>query len=191
MLLLDVQPSYPMERNAQARNAYGSCAQEIVCAALGLYPIAIDGSCEVCFDAEKDDTFYEIKSAQRASKVVVYDWRIKKEADAGKPLRYAVLLHRAGGAGSSQELWRDMALTATLLVVSAATVHAEAMKQPLKKIGDASASRQSMRFGYSRKGYIDGYRSVPVKNLLGFAPKRHMAEFWLHDLLFTVPVLSE
>src|SRR4051812_20128751 len=66
--LLDVTPRYPIESNAAARNAYGSAAQEIVCAALKLRPIPINGQCDICFDAEDSDFFYEIKSCHRSGK---------------------------------------------------------------------------------------------------------------------------
>ena len=53
--LLSIRPEYRIEGNTHARNAYGAAAQEIVCAALSLRAIPINGSCEICFDA-CDDT---------------------------------------------------------------------------------------------------------------------------------------
>ena len=190
MILLDVLPSYPMENNAKARNAYGSCAQEIVCAAIKADPIPINGNCEICFDAEARGVFYEIKSARAGSKVCLYDWRIRKEANSEKPLKYAILLHNVGAVLESRELWRRMALTSKLVILSASTIHRLAMEEPLKNINPLAADR-GPRFGYSRRGYAEGYRSVPIKKIMDRCRASRTEDFWLHDFLFSVPIISE
>src|SRR4051812_26775895 len=90
--LLSVAPSYTITKNAQARNAYGTVAVEIVCAALNLLPIPINGNYAICFDAQDSNGFYEIKSVHRSGKVVIYDWRMEKEASVNVPLAYAILV---------------------------------------------------------------------------------------------------
>lgn len=186
MLLLDVQPVYPMDKNAQSRNAFGCVAQEIVCKALRLHPIAIDGRCDCCFDAEADDgVFYEIKSVQRASRCIIYDWRITKEAKSGARLYYAILSHRAGGSMDSESLWRQMQLTAEIFVVPSVIVHALTLLQPLRKVSNRGCGP---RFGYNRNGYSDGYRELPVSHVRETTEKVRIAEFWLHDLLFQIPI---
>jgi hypothetical protein len=158
--LLNVIPRYRITKNAQARNAYGTVASELVCAALALNVIRINGNYSVCFDAERDGTYYEIKSVRRhGGKVVIYDWRMEKERESGVPLNYAILCHnvrRSNGARLVEEMIDG---GVELLVVEACIVHALASEQPLREITSRSTGPHC---GYNRTGYKDGYRNVPV-----------------------------
>lgn len=164
MPLLKVAPIFYCSSNATTRNAYGMAAQEIACAALGLSPISTNGNYAVCFDAEKEGAFFEIKSVQNNGKVVVYDWRLKKEEAAGVPLSYVIVIHRLKGARDSIT---DRMLTAgvKILLVPFTSVRDAAMQCPLNKINTANGIGKS-RNGYQREGYRDGYRNIPVGALL-------------------------
>lgn len=150
---------------AVARNAYGAAAQEIVCRAMKLDPIQINGKAKVCFDAVRDGMFYEIKSVRAGSKVVIYDWRLKKEVEAGLPVHYAILAHRIGGARTSDEMWdayarrnlRIYVLPLNTVVELASTCPLTIPKKPLGKV--------AKRFGMLRSGYADGYRNLGVRAL--------------------------
>jgi hypothetical protein len=162
--LLTVAPSWQITKNAQARNAYGTVAQEIVCAALGLLPIPINGRYDCCFDAARGDTFYEIKSVRAGGKVVIYDWRMQKEERAEVDLHYAILCHRVRGSDGRELVSAFAASGLTLLVLPATLVHAEARVCPLARM--LKETPKSANAGYARKGYCDGYRNVPVAKLI-------------------------
>lgn len=164
-LLLHIAPSWRITKNAQARNAYGSVAQEIVCAALKLTPIPINGNYECCFDAHSArHGYFEIKSVKRVGgKVVIYDWRMAKERDAGVELHYAILCHNVRRS-DGRELVREFVESGLeLLVLPAEQVHAVAAAQPLQKL--MHIEQPGKRCGYNRAGYRDGYRNVPVREL--------------------------
>lgn len=185
--LIPVWPIYNADSNATARNAYGQAAEDIVCAALGLRSIPIDGRYDVCFDAESPTgDFYEIKSChERRGKVVIYDWRMKKEEAFYANLYYAILLHTI--AGERSDILRKMAdKGCAILVLPASDVHAIAAVQPLNTVKFYS----NPRFGYSRKGYKDGYRNVPIDALLKLADHFELREFSLFGTTCTVRILS-
>jgi hypothetical protein len=170
----DLCPDFAIPSCAVARNAYGNAAQEIVCAALALDPIPITGKADVCFDAVARGMHYEIKSVRKGDKMVVYDWRLRKELGAGVPLQYAILEHGVRGAKSSHEMWdqySDHVLRCYLLPV--ALVHEHASKCPLV-VPPPPKTDKGKRFGYNRAGYCEGYRNVPVR---AFAPFTQPQEF--------------
>lgn len=160
--LLSVSPRFSITKNAQARNAYGQIAQEIVCAALDLLPIPISGSCSVCFDAERSGHFYEIKSVKRTGKVVIYDWRMKKERAAKVPLSYAILAHNVRGSDGHDLLQEMLASEPEILLIPAHVIHESALRFPLRTLQCVSSDPRN---GYNRAGYRKGYRNVPVKEL--------------------------
>jgi hypothetical protein len=171
--LLTVAPSWKITKNAQARNAYGTMAQELVCAALHLTPIPINGNYDCCFDAILDDTYYEIKSVkQRGGKLVVYDWRMRKERESNAALNYAILLHNVRGSDGSELLREFVESKLKLLVIPAEWVHEMARECQRRSLNTEAANP---RMGYNRKGYRDGYRNVPVTKLMERATsKRHV-----------------
>lgn len=163
--LLTIAPSYRITKNAQARNAYGQVASDLVCAALGLTVIPI-GRYDACFDGHRCNTFYEIKSVKRSGKVVIYDWRMDKEAASGVDLSYAILLHNVRGSDGSKLVEEMVASSIELIVLPASLVHEAAAKEPLRKLTKLALEPN----GYNRKGYILGYRNVPVARLKALAP---------------------
>jgi hypothetical protein len=186
--LLDVPPRYRIDCNAQARNAYGAAAQEIVCEALCIEPIPINGNCAICFDAENRHTkeFYEIKSVKKGGKVVVYDWRRKKEANAGVLVRYAILVHNVRGCRDGAQLFKAFAEGGVeIVVVDHTVVHALADQLPLQQIKTEHARHAPGATGYNRKGYKDGYRNVPIRDIKAAATGDSSACFFkLHGVNF-------
>lgn len=191
LLLLDTPPRFKITGNATARNAYGRAAQEIVCRALGLDAIAIDGTCETCLDAEGRGNFWEIKSVHRTGKVVIYDFRMQKEQIAGVPLRYAILIHGVRGCRDGGRLIAAFADNAPrILSLDAVTVHLVAMRERLTEI-KSTALEKGPRFGYTRAGYADGYRSVRLRELIARPLVSRLEQFVLHGVPFRMEVLSE
>lgn len=148
---------------ASARNAYGSAAQELVYELLGITPIRINGGYAVCFDGILDGTYYEIKSTRQiGGKVVLYDWRMGKEADAGVPLRYVIVCHNIGG--QRIDILRELAnRNVEIYSIDAALIHEFAGRYQLNHI--KRDKQWSKRNGYERAGYRNGYRNVPLKDL--------------------------
>lgn len=166
-LLLEVFPDFEFKSAASARTHYGKAMEELVCAAMGLVDIPINGNCEINFDAKSGRLFYEIKSVRGlpSSKSVIYDWRIEKEKPYRKRLRYVFGLHCVKHAKSNQDLWEQLSKGVKLLSVPSAKVHRLALKEPLRKIKTERLERAGPRDGYSRKGYCEGYRNLKVASL--------------------------
>lgn len=192
--LLEVRPIFTIEKNAQARNAYGEAAAQIACAALRLDSIPIDGSKAICFDAQdpRDGRYFEIKSVKRVGgKVVAYDWRMKKEAGAGVPCSYAILCHAVRSHRDGATLFDAFAAGGLeLLVVSLETVHRIAAAQPKQRIKKERIAA-APETGYNRKGYKEGYRNVPVRDLRDRCMHAETAVFRLYDVPFSVRVFRE
>lgn len=189
-LLFDVPPRFRLGSNALARNAYGAAAQEIVCAALHLDPIAINGNCEFCADAERigSGLFFEIKSCHRVGKTVIYDWRMKKEARVPVPLNYAILAHNCRKLDDGAALLQYFALGGLEIIeLPASVVHECAAAEPRQA---APASKEDRRCGYSRKGYADGYRNVPLAKLRALTRSERTLCFELHGIRFDIPHLK-
>jgi hypothetical protein len=198
--LLDVPPRYKIGNNANARNAYGAAAQEIACAALGLSPIPINGKCAVCFDAETDKAFFEIKSVKRSGKVVVYDWRMTKESEAavelardeGKALFYAIVIHGVKGCRDGADLIRQFALAGVeILVVSAWWVYVLAKHETQQRILSEKTRKSPGAMGYNRKGYCDGYRNIPINKIRSYATRGREISMTLHNVAFDPVVIHE
>jgi hypothetical protein len=183
-LELGVQPIWNASNNASARNAYGAAAQEIACRTFGLDPIPINGNFEVCLDAKKNETFYEIKSVNIHGKLVLYDWRINKEQDAGVPINYCVVVHHRKGGRRDVLSW-ILSRKVIIIVCPMAVIHRLAMACPLNK--PTSPEKHNKRNGYMRKGYCDGYRNLPVNKLISQMTSKQQIEspfgFKLFDLL--------
>jgi hypothetical protein len=162
LVLLDIAPSYTIASNGRARNAYGTIAQDIACAALNLRAVPIDGRCAICPDAEgRDGLLYEIKSVHRSGKLVIYDWRMEKEATLPE-LRYAIVVHQARCCRSIEALLEAYAASLELWIVPASVIHQAALLCPLRRLLKLSSDPRN---GYSRKGYVRGYRNVPLTGL--------------------------
>lgn len=185
--LLSVAPNFRATSNASARCAYGSAAQEIVCAALDIKPIPINGNCEVCFDAEgSHGEFYEIKSVRRGHKVVLYDWRMRKEKRAKKKLFYAILIHRIKGE-RHDIMWRMLERCPEILIIRASLIHRIAKKYPKRKLLHKSGGPRS---GYNRKGYRSGYRNVPIAAIQALTKGERWVFGMLYERSFVLTVLQ-
>jgi hypothetical protein len=164
-VLLDVLPVWNCTDNATARNAYGSAAQEIICRVLKLDPIPINGNFDVCFDAKDKNTWYEIKSVRRNHKVVLFDFRLEKEANSGVPFKYAILVHNLRCA-RVDILSAMIASRPEIIVIEGAKVHEVHARFPLRRPESIHPDRHNPSYnGYTREGYNRGYRNVPVNEL--------------------------
>lgn len=186
--LLEVQPVFHIPSNAHARNAYGTAAQEIACAALRLQSIPIDGSKSICFDASDGVRPYEIKSVHRNGKVVIYDWRMEKEATVPHS-RYLLLRHSVRGHRDGHTLYQafaDNGLEAW--IISTPSVHRIAQQEQKRVMLSDS---KDPRCGYNRKGYKDGYRNVGLNRFSPLLVEAQISDFQLYGIRFQVTVRVE
>jgi hypothetical protein len=188
MNLLEVQPVFHIPSNAHARNAYGTAAQEIACAALGLLPIPIDGSKSICFDASDGHFPYEIKSVHRNGKVVIYDWRMEKEATVPDS-RYLLLRHSVRGHRDGKTLYQafaDNGLEAW--IISTPSIHSIARRETKRvMLSDSKAPR----CGYNRKGYREGYRNVGLNRFSPLLVETQLRDFTLYGIQFHITIRVE
>lgn len=159
--LFYIPPMLNADSVGGARNAYGIAVQEIVVRQLNLNPIRTNGNFDICLDAEKNGTYYEIKSCRKTGKVVVYKWRLEKEQASGLTIQYVILVHNLKGARTDifHQLNKAGFVIATLplaLVVELTKI------LPLRKHKNYLGKRN----GYSRKEYRDGYYNIPIKDVL-------------------------
>jgi len=142
-----------------ATTHYGSAIEKIICTFMGLNPIPINGNYDVNFDAFKGDDFYEIKSVRQGGKVVIYDFRMRKEEPFRDKLFYVFGIHRVKNAKSNRDLWEQFEEKGVHLIVRRSEeIHKAAFAEPLKKMKEGACD-----VGYNRKGYADGYRNLPIK----------------------------
>ena len=122
--------------------------------------------------------------------MVVYDWRMQKEASAGGSLVYAVLVHRVRGARTSADMWRAfLSRGLEILIVPAPAVHAVAGLAELRKVASVNHP-DGARMGYNRKGYREGYRNVSLGALRELAPVERIVDAQVYGEKFTVRVLE-
>lgn len=183
--LLQVAPVYKAWNNATARNAYGSAAQEVACSVLGLTPIPINGNYSICFDAQDEcGLLYEIKSVRTGCKLVLYDWRMEKEKTVLNAI-YAVVIHRL--KKHREDILSAMVTSGfELLIVPAFVVHKVAETFPLHRVFPCLTAKK--RNGYTRTGYRNGYRNVPVQHLLNMPAIREDLSGWIYGKEFTTRI---
>lgn len=189
--LFDIVPRFTIESNAQARNYYGALAQELVCLALNLKPIPINGNYEVCFDAERDGEFFEIKSVKANGKIPIYIWRMEKERRVAEQVKcsYAILTHKVRHARSSEELFEKFSsFPLQIYHVSVEGVHRHSEDLEIKKL---KKENFNPRFGYNRKGYKDGYKNVSMRNIAASCVRVDQLTCNLYGKTFAFEVYNE
>jgi hypothetical protein len=154
--LLDVCPVLPVGSPGQLRTSVGTACSELAIRALNLLPIPINGSYPVNFDAQDQKGFYEIKASRGGTKTVLYNWRLDKEWDYASSLTYLFVIHQS----EAGNLWPSLS-EFSILRVPFLVVFEEARKTPLRLPKPCSQPR----WGYTRKGYSQGYRNLSLKPL--------------------------
>ena len=167
--MFTVDPRIDCDSNASARNAFGTAAEEIAFRLLGITRIPINGKFDICFDGKRGAMYYEVKSTGiKGGKVVLYDWRMGKDAAAGVPLTYIIVCHSVKGCRSDVfQTMLDRPLE--LLLLPAPVIHELALQCPINHLKTEQVPGWSKRSGYAREGYADGYRNLPlatIKNAL-------------------------
>lgn len=161
--LFDLLPEINCTSCASARNAYGMAAQEVVYRLLGVTEIRINGNYLNCFDGYKDGVYYEIKSTKtKGGKVVLYDYRMRKDVAAGVPLRYLIVCHSISGERDNV-LQKMLDRQIEIVSIPACAVHALALEQKLMAINRVPVGPHE---GYTRSGYKEGYRNLPIAKVL-------------------------
>lgn len=188
---IEVMPTIEFKNPGASRNYYGSAMEDLICSVLSLQSIPINGNYEVNFDAKDDKFFYEFKSVKRGGRSVLYDFRMEKEKPYVKTLYYVFGVHNAAGAKSTKDLWGMFkSRGVTLLRIPAAIVHREALKEPLHRIKTERIRNASRRAGYARRGYRDGYRCLPLKNLLKLPHKPKLQTLKKYGLEIPVELIT-
>lgn len=189
MRLLDEPDLIKFPSMASARTRYGEAAEQIAITALRAQPITIDGRYDVCFDAQRGKTFFEIKSVRRNGECPIYNWRIRKDADSGKQLLYAFVLHGVRGVGDTHELWSAMASTVKAIVLAplwvVAGLHARSKLEHLSDSGNLEAAN-----GYNREGYREGYRRIKMSALLDMPASVKGRRFALNGHRFNMKIVE-
>jgi hypothetical protein len=164
--LLEVPPSGETTPGATRAHS-GRIVEEIVGKGMGLTLTPPDAKYDVCFDASRKGLRFEIKSVRRSGKSPLYDWRLKKDGDAGVPLLYLFAEHNARGHTTLEGL--ALGLVQTLERVFALThseVAALAAAEPLRNIRTwRFESNRHTYVGYNRAGYCEGYRNLGMKTV--------------------------
>lgn len=150
------------------RTRIGGLVEEVTLGLLALAPCASPGGECVTFDGVRGDIHYEVKSVKRGSQVVVYKWRLEREAATGVPIRYVIAI-RSHAFGHCENLAEVRGLLAedllTLVVLGHDRVTHLCEGEPLHKLTRGHACG-STRVGYARKGYSEGYYLLPTASLL-------------------------
>lgn len=157
----EIAPRFVCDTPGATRVVYGAAAEEIACGVLGLDRIRINGTFEVNFDAERNGIFNEIKSTRAVGgKIVCYDWRMKKE-EQFPALMYCIVLH---GIKGSDDVLERMSMGCAILLCEASKIRELIIGLPdhRHKAGPTKGKRN----GYTRAGYIEGYKNLPVGELV-------------------------
>lgn len=161
--LFSVQKVINCDSPGSARSAYGNAAQELVYTLLDITAIPINGTFTTCFDGIQGGMYFEIKSTKlQGGKVVVYDWRIKKETEAGVPLTYLIVCHKL--KGEREDIVQAMADTGIVIYsLPAAVLHRFALDTPLRTLKPSDSNARS---GYMRGEYKSGYRNIDLHTII-------------------------
>jgi hypothetical protein len=137
-----------------------------------------------CLDAERDNEFFEIKSVRIGHKVVIYDWRLKKELNSGVNVYYAILGREVKTNGTPDLISLFASRRLELLLIDLATVQSVADAFPLRKIKTLTVANK--RNGYHRKGYEEGYKNIDWKYLRATTHFSGYRFFQLHGVDFRI-----
>lgn len=197
--LFALPPKGEFKSIASARAFSGNVVEKLVVRALGLQPIPIDGKYDVCFDAAAplldDDcgpwTYFECKSVRYNSKVPLYEWRRRKDEEAGVPLVYLICCHNTKGAKSHEEMTESMANTMREVLAVTPKEIDMLLKKENEKVcyvdGDCTS-------GYNRPGYNEGYRNLSVRAIRSLRYPiswAYHSTFRGHHSFFTLNVTRE
>jgi hypothetical protein len=192
----DRQPQLPMSLgipnckleggNLRARS--GVVMEEVVRAMLSLEQGPVNGSAKVCPDGYTyKGNPVEIKSLHRKNKMPIYDCRLAKELLG---TIYIIGVHHRKKQINLEGIWIDLSKKLDCLIILWGwEVRQLAFSEQLQKI-KSNKTKSGVRNGYQRKGYKDGYRNIPFKNLLEVASIElpFKANANLHGLSFSAPI---
>lgn len=180
-------PDLPVS-GGSSRAYSGAVMEEIIKALFGLHPGIQNGLALTCPDAfTPTNKPVEIKSLKRGSKLVIYDWRSAKEIPE---TLYFIGIHRRKPCASLREIWEQTSFTMNeTLIIPEEEIRRMAQLQPLQKIKTERTS-SGVRNGYQRKGYNEGYRSIPYQQLIDTCIQLPVkSSTLLHGLAFNSSIL--
>lgn len=189
-LLFDLMPDKPLRTPGESRTRYGRVVEEIACALLGLQDIPNSGDFQCVYDAYGLGSYCEIKSVRAGSKIPLYEWRRFKDAESGVDPIYVILVHRCTSCKTLGEVWGQMTRTIRdVYVLPSREMSRLACLQPLTRILETTSGKQ--RQGYSRKGYSDGYRNVPINGVHGIASREFAPPVNHECVIYGLPVRAD
>lgn len=189
--LFSQAPTMRLKGAGHRRTHIGNIVEEFVCHAMGWKRLTISGKKPYCADAEnEDDLPCEIKSVhcspKMSGKSVIYDWRMVKDEKHAPRLAYAFFCYSATGMGKAKSLEqfldRIAATAPTIMLVPAWVVRMDALREK----HNAAPKKTNKRNGYTREGYCEGYRNLPVGPYVRNAASEIVKTFALWDRQFTV-----
>lgn len=140
---------------AASRNAIGHVIEEFVARVLNVDLLPVDGRKAVCPDFSNG----EIKSIGRNKRVLIYKWRLEKEASNFDPKKYFyVFAHHkcpitVSNTSEIARFFQDQ--PPAIVCVSLKEVMAATKTTRLRKFSLFSGDKD-IRIGYNRKGYDQG-----------------------------------
>lgn len=167
--LFEMLPDMPLEGSGQLRTRTGAAVEDVTCALLKINRLPIDGRKTLCWDAEACGVPLEIKSLKPGGRSIIYKWRAEKEraweAAEHRCAYYIFTVHRTTGCKSLAEIYRSLSGGVAFYIVPARAVRR--WLKPLTLRFVKALEKPDPRRGDQRKGYIEGYYSLPWKS---FAP---------------------
>lgn len=197
--LFDQAPAMKLKGAGHRRSHLGNLVEELVCRAMDWQRLKIDGTKKFCADAaNRDDLPCEVKSVHCSGKMegkaVIYDWRMKKEAEHAPRMAYAFFCYSAAGQGKSKSLEQFLdRLTEsapTIVLVPSWVVHRQAVSECKLCIQKKPKTPQGKRPGYARAGYCEGYRNLPVGQFIRNAAGMEVKTFETWGRTFTISLAS-
>ncbi len=166
--LLDVPRNVPdlaISGSGQLRTRTGGVVEDVTCFLLRLTRLAIDGRKPLCWDAEtRGGDPLEIKSLKPGGRSIIYKWRAEKEGvweKENRPAYYVFVAHRTTGAKQLSEVYASVMAGADYYIVPSYRVRALLVSCTLRFV--RALENPDPRDGCRRKGYVDGYFSLPHK----------------------------
>lgn len=182
----EICPDKVINSDGERRNLYGRVAEDVVCHALDLFPIGIDTQFDLCFDAQDSaDTYFEIKSVKAGGQVCIYKWRLEKEVNCGKRVRYAIATHRVHDTATLADVWRGFAETCKEIYIVPIGVVQYACERSRTR-GHAKPNGRPSYGG--RRGYTEGYYAVSMRRFADRLRHERQAAFRLHGLQFNITI---
>jgi len=160
LLLFNTVPDKEIPNKHSFRSHLGLVIEKVVCSSIGAKDIKINGGCDVCFDLKKGDSFIEVKGLSGGG-VFIYKFRLEKEVKADVKAYYLFAEHSCSFKPNLSEVYSCVCSTlCDVYLIPLSDVATMCYGKILQGVVLGSQD-----FGYSRKGYADGYFRLSKKEI--------------------------